>query len=79
MTDTKPENPMDRLPDFHLKTLERNLCVCNEVPKITVVNAIIEGATSVAEVREKTYATDGNGCCRVQVEFLLGYLLPTED
>jgi len=68
------ENPINKLPDYHRKDLDRNLCVCNEVPKIKIINAIIDGATTVSQVREKTYATDGNGCCRVQVEYLIGYL-----
>lgn len=68
------ENALNRLPDYHRENLDSNLCVCNEVPKIKVINAIIDGARTVSEVREKTYASDGNGCCRVQIEFLIGYL-----
>ena len=65
---------LERLPDYHRENLHKNLCICNEVPKIKVIKAIVEGASSVAEVRKKTYASDGNGCCRVQIEFLIGYL-----
>ena len=28
-----------------------------------IINAIVNGATTVAEVRKKTYATMGSGCC----------------
>lgn len=67
-------NPLDKLPDFHRDSLDKNLCVCNEIPKIKIVDAILAGATTVEEIRTQTYATDGNGCCRLQVERLIEYL-----
>jgi len=64
-------NPLDKLPPILKKNLRRNLCVCNEVLKIDIINAIVDGATTVEEVRRQTYATMGSGCCVQQVKRLL--------
>ena len=64
-------NPLDKLALMLKKDLERNLCVCNEVLKIDIINAIVNGATTVAEIKEQTYATAGIGCCTQQVERLI--------
>jgi bacterioferritin-associated ferredoxin len=64
-------NPLDKLPEILKKDLNSNLCVCNEVLKIDIVNTIAGGARTVEAVRSKTYATDGNGCCTQQVERLI--------
>lgn len=64
-------NPLDKLPPILKKNLDRNLCVCNEVIKMDIINAIINGATTVAEIKKQTYATDGIGCCTRQVERLI--------
>jgi NAD(P)H-nitrite reductase large subunit len=34
-----------------------------EVPKVDIVNAIVNGATTVEEVKKQTSATMGSGCC----------------
>ena len=65
------DNPIEKLPPILQQNLDRNLCTCNEVVKMDIINAIVDGATSVDAVREQTYATDGNGCCRRQVERLI--------
>lgn len=65
------QNPVDKLPPLLKKDLDSNLCVCNEVNKMDIINAIANGAHTVDEVREKTYATDGNGCCKNQVGRLI--------
>lgn len=67
-------DPLDKLPQILKQNLDRNLCVCNEVPKIDIINAIINGATTVEEVKKQTYATMGSGCCTQQVERLIGCL-----
>lgn len=67
-------DPLDRLPEILRRDLERNLCVCNEVSRMTVIHAIANGARTLDEVRQLTYATDGNGCCRRQVERLIEVL-----
>ncbi len=64
-------NPLDKLPSILKQNLDKNLCVCNDVPKMDVINAIVNGATSVEEVKKQTYATMGSGCCIQQVERLI--------
>ena len=64
-------NPLDKLPAILKKNLHGNLCVCNEVLKIDIINAIADGATSVEDVRRQTYATMGSGCCIQQVKRLI--------
>lgn len=57
-------NPLDKLPPILKMNLNRNLCLCNEVLKMDIINAIVNGATTVvAEIKKKTYATMGSGCC----------------
>jgi len=53
--------------------------VCNEVPKIDIINAIAEGATTIEEVRRQTYATMGSGCCIQQVKRLIECLCEPEE
>jgi bacterioferritin-associated ferredoxin len=64
-------NPLDKLPPILNKNFDRNLCVCNDVLKIDIINAILNGASTVEEVKKQTYATDGTGCCTRQVERLI--------
>jgi len=67
-------NPVDKLPAILKKNLRRNLCTCNEVLKIDIINAIINGATTVDEIKKQTFATMGSGCCTQQIEKLIEYL-----
>jgi len=71
-------NPLDKLPPILKKDLDENLCACNDVIKIDIINAIINGATTVAEIQKQTYATDGIGCCTRQVERLIECLCAPE-
>ncbi|WP_456379650.1 (2Fe-2S)-binding protein [Thiolapillus sp.] len=71
-------NPLDKLPPILNKDLDRNLCVCNEVLKMDIINAIVNGATTVEEIKEQTYATNGIGCCTRQVERLIECLCSPE-
>jgi bacterioferritin-associated ferredoxin len=64
-------NPLDKLPPILKNGLDQNLCVCNEVVKMDIINAIANGATSLEKIKEQTYATDGIGCCTRQVERLI--------
>ena len=66
-------NPLDKLPPILKKNLDQNLCTCNEVLKIDIINAIVNGATTVEEIKKQTYATMGSGCCTQQVERLIQY------
>ena len=69
--DPAKKNPLDKLPDILKKNLDKNLCVCNEVLKMDIINAIVNGATTVEEVKKQTYATMGTGCCTQQIERLI--------
>ena len=64
-------NPLDKLPTILKENLDKNLCVCNEVIKMDIINAIVNGATTVGEIKKQTYATMGSGCCTQQVERLI--------
>ena len=39
-------NYLDKLPPILKQNLEKNLCVCNEVPKMDIISAIINGAAT---------------------------------
>ena len=71
-------DPLDKLPSILKKNLDKNLCVCNEVVKMDIINAIVNGATTVAEIKKQTYATMGSGCCTKQVERLIECLCSAE-
>jgi len=62
---------LDKLPDILKKNLDKNLCSCNEVLKIDIIKAIVNGATTVQDIKKQTYATMGTGCCIQQVERLI--------
>jgi len=71
-------NPPDELPSILKKNLDQNLCVCNDVLKRDIINAIENGATTVDEIKKQTYATLGSGCCTQQVERLIECLCSPE-
>lgn len=62
---------LDKLPPILKRNLDRNLCTCNEVLKVDIINAIINGATTVEDIKKQTYATIGTGCCTQQIERLI--------
>jgi len=69
---TDPDiNPLDKLPDILKQNLDKNLCTCNEVTKMDIIYAIVNGAVTVEAVKKQTYATMGTGCCIQQVERLI--------
>lgn len=68
------ENPLDKLPEIFKRDLDRDLCVCNQVLRIDVINTIANGAKTVEEVRNLIYAADGNGCCERQVQRLIDHI-----
>jgi len=72
------KSPLDKLPPILKKNLDRNLCVCNEVLKMDIINAIVNGATTVSEIKKQTFATMGSGCCTKQVERLIECLCSPE-
>lgn len=71
-------DPLAKLPPILKKNLDQNLCTCNEVSKIEIINAIVNGAITVEEVKKQTYATMGIGCCTQDIERLIEYLCPPE-
>ncbi|MCW8929099.1 MAG: (2Fe-2S)-binding protein [Gammaproteobacteria bacterium] len=78
MKNKPSSDPLDKLPENLKKNLDRNLCVCNDVPKMDIINAIANGAMTIGEVRKETYATMGSGCCTQQVKRLIECLSSTE-
>ena len=71
-------NPLDKLPPVLKKNLDRNLCVCNDVLMTDIIDVIVNGATTVGEIKKQTYATMGSGCCTKQVERLIECLCSPE-
>ncbi len=65
------QSTLDKLPDILQKDLDENLCVCNGIIKRDIIDAIEAGADTLDAVRNQTYATDGNGCCKRQVQRLV--------
>ena len=59
---------LNKLPEILKRDLDENLCACNDVIKMDVIKAIVDGADTLEEVTRRTYAADGNGCCAHQVE-----------
>jgi bacterioferritin-associated ferredoxin len=53
-------NPLDKLPSILKQDLDKNLCVCMDVPKIEIINAIVNGATTLEEVHRQTGASMGS-------------------
>lgn len=62
---------IEKLPKNITRNLSRNLCVCYDVPRKQVIEAILHGAETLEEVSQKTYACQGSGCCVGQVERLI--------
>jgi NAD(P)H-nitrite reductase large subunit len=73
--DEKLTQAIAQLPEILKRDLEENLCVCNSIAKITVIKAIIEGADELEKVRQITFASDGTGCCKLQIKQLLNALI----
>lgn len=73
------QTALSKLPDILKKDLEQPLCVCNQVIKLDIIQAIVMGADSLEQVQKQTYASDGTGCCRRQVESLLKHLCEQES
>lgn len=65
------DEAIESLPEILKRDLHDNLCVCNQVPKIKVIEAIVLGADTREKVCAQTYASDGNGCCKLQIKHLL--------
>ena len=62
---------LDKIPSTLRKDIDENLCTCMDVPMRDIVIAILNGATTVEEVKKQTYASKGAGCCVMQIERLI--------
>ncbi len=71
MTTETNNDPLNYLPPVLQKDLDKNLCTCMDVIKIDVINAIVNGAVTLDEVKAETYACTGAGCCEKQIERLI--------
>jgi len=71
-------NPLDKLPPILKEDLDKNLCVCMDVPRIVIINAIVNGAKTLEEVKKQTDAAMGSGCCVKQIERLIDCLCAPE-
>lgn len=70
------EEALSRLPDLLKLDLEQPLCVCNQVIKSDVIKAIADGAQTLQQVQQQTYASDGTGCCKRQIQALIKAIHP---
>ena len=73
-----PNQEPNELPRELTKNLNKNLCVCYDVSKQDVIDTIKQGAKTLEEVSNKTYACQGSGCCVRQVERLIELLHPCD-
>lgn len=79
MTDKQPNLPNNTnapsepapLPRLLTENLSRNVCVCYDVPKQDIIEAFHRGAKTVDAISNQTYACQGSGCCKLQVERLV--------
>lgn len=77
--DDRLEQALERLPEILKRDLNENLCVCNSIPKIRVIEAIVNGADELEKVKQQTFASDGNGCCKLQIKHLLNALVTRKE
>ena len=71
-------NPLDKLPPILKEDFRPKSMCLYEVLKMVIINAIVDGATTVGEIKKQTYATMGTGCCTKQVERLVECLCSPE-
>jgi len=69
---------LDKLPSVLKKDLDKNLCTCMDIPKIDIINAILNGATTLEQVKKQTFAMMGAGCCTQEIERLIECLCAPE-
>lgn len=61
-----------------LKSPNRNLCTCYDVPKKDIMMVIEKGAHTIDSVSAKTYGCQGSRCCERQVQFLIDVFTQSE-
>ena len=42
-------DPLDKLPAILKKDLDKNLCTCMDVPRMDIINAIVNGASTLRQ------------------------------
>lgn len=72
------DEALAKLPELLKRDLDQPLCVCNQVTKRVVIEAISQGADSLQQVQQRTYASDGTGCCKRQIQALINTLYPND-
>lgn len=65
------DEALAKLPELLKRDLDQPLCVCNQVTKRVVIEAISQGADSLQQVQQGTFASDGTGCCKRQIQALI--------
>jgi NAD(P)H-nitrite reductase large subunit len=65
------DEAVSKLPELLKRDLDQPLCVCNQIIKRAVIKAIAEGADTLQKVQQQTFASDGTGCCKRQVQALI--------
>jgi NAD(P)H-nitrite reductase large subunit len=70
------DEALEKLPDVLKRDLDKNLCICNEVNRLKVIEAIAAGADTREKVIAQTYASDGTGCCKLQIKRIIDALYP---
>lgn len=65
------DEALAKLPELLKRDLDQPLCVCNQVIKRDIIEVIKNGADTLQKVQQKTYASDGTGCCKRQVQALI--------
>jgi NAD(P)H-nitrite reductase large subunit len=65
------DEALAKLPELLKRDLDQPLCVCNQIIKRVVIEAIAEGADTLQKVQQQTFASDGTGCCKRQVQALI--------
>lgn len=69
------DEALEKLPELLKRDLTQPLCVCNQVIKLAVIEAIAQGADTVEKVQQKTCASDGTGCCKHQIQDLINAIV----
>jgi len=65
------DEALAKLPELLKRDLDQPLCVCNQIIKSVVIEAIAEGADTLQKVQQQTFASDGTGCCKRQIQSLI--------
>ena len=67
----EPSEMPPPLPRMLTENLSRNLCTCYDVPKKDIIDAFKKGAKTFDAISNQTYACQGSGCCKAQLERLV--------